>query len=454
MEILSIKQLLNGYQKKQYSSNEVINYFLNSAIKTNKVLNHFITISNSTSTDLKNAIPVAYKDIFSTKNVLSTGASKILSNYVPPFNATVVSRLQDKNFVSIGKLNCDAFAHGASGENSDFGPTKNPYNTSLISGGSSSGSAAAVAALSCLVATATDTGGSIRNPASYCNVVGLKPTYGRVSRYGVFSMTSSTDSIGHITKTVWDSAYVLEQTAGVDYNDSTSSNKPVPKYTKNIDAIDIKNLKIGLPKEYFDNSVDKNIKNKVMESVNILKKLGAKVVDVSLPNTKYGVASYYIITPSEVSSNLARITGLRYGKTRENFGDEAVRRIMIGTFSLSSGYYDAYYAKAQKVRNALANDFKKVFETVDVLIAPVVPIMPPKIGEQVNDPLKNYLMDALTIPVNMAGLPALSVPSGFINNLPVGLQIIGPKFSEELLFKVGKKIEDNTEYYKILPKIK
>jgi len=449
----TIKDLLHGYKDKKYSSKEVIEYFYNVSKNLQPILNHYVNLVEDLKDIPDKAIPIAYKDIYSTKNFKSTAASNILKNYAPPFNATSVERLKNKDFYMLGKLNLDAFAHGATGENSDFGPVKNPYSLKHVSGGSSSGSAAAVSSGSVLVATATDTGGSIRNPASFNNVVGIKPTYGRVSRYGVFAMTSSTDSVGHITKTVWDNAYVLGITAGIDYRDATSSPIPVPDYTKDLEILDIKSLKVGLPKEYFDENVDNSIKEKVMEQVNILKKLGAKVVDVSLPNTEYGVASYYVITPSEVSSNLSRLYGIRYGEGRDTFGDEAVRRIMIGTFSLSSGYYDAYYSKAMKVRNALTNDFDSVFKQVDVLVAPVTSTMPPKIGEQVDDPLKNYLMDALTIPINMAGVPALSVPAGFVNNLPVGLQIIGPKFSEQLLYKVGNRVEKETEFYKVKPKI-
>jgi aspartyl-tRNA(Asn)/glutamyl-tRNA(Gln) amidotransferase subunit A len=449
----TIKDLLTGYKQKKFSPKEIVEHFANVSKTTQSTLNHYITLTEDFSSIPQNAIPIAYKDIFSTKDVKTTCASNMLKNYVPPYSATSVKRLEEKNFFSLGKLNCDAFAHGATGENSDFGATKNPYDTSLVAGGSSSGSAAVVASGGALVAMASDTGGSIRNPASFNNVVGIKPTYGRVSRYGVNAMTSSTDSIGHITKTVWDNAYVLSITAGKDYHDATSSSEKVPDYISGLENFNVKGLKVGLPKEFFDENIDKDITKKVLELADILKKQGAEIIDAELPHTKYGVASYYVITPSEVSSNLARLTGIRYGQTRDNFGDEAVRRIMIGTYSLSSGYYDAYYAKAQKVRNALVNDYNNVFKKVDVLLGPVSPVMPPKIGEQVNDPLKNYLMDLLTLPANMAGLPGLAVPAGFINNIPVGAQIIGPKFSEHLLYKVGYNLEQQTEYYKVKPKL-
>lgn len=453
MKILTIKDLLKGYKNKEYSSKEVISLFAKRSKDLQPKLNHYITLNEGLKDIPDQAIPIAYKDIFSTKDVKTTAASQILENYVPPFSATVVEKLERQNFYNLGKLNCDAFAHGGAGENSDFGPTKNPYNLELVPGGSSSGSAVAVASGSSLVAMATDTGGSIRNPASYTNTVGIKPSYGRVSRYGVISMASSLDSIGHITKTIWDNAFVLNKTAGKDVKDATSSSLNVADYTKDLDSFNVKDLKIGIPEEYFSKDVDSKIVRKVEEFIKIYKNKGATIVPIKLPNTEYGVATYYIITPSEISSNLGRLTGVRYGNTREDFGDEAVRRIMIGTYSLSSGYYDAYYAKAQKVRNAIVQDFTSAFEKVDVIMGPVVPIMPPKIGEIVDDPIKNYLMDVLTVNVNLAGLPALSVPAGFINNVPVGAQIIGPKFSEHLLYKVGSVAEKETEYYKTVPNI-
>ncbi|PIR43350.1 Asp-tRNA(Asn)/Glu-tRNA(Gln) amidotransferase GatCAB subunit A [candidate division WWE3 bacterium CG10_big_fil_rev_8_21_14_0_10_32_10] len=451
--ILTIKDLLKGYKKKEYSSVDVIKHFGSVSKSLQIKLNHYITLNEDLKNIPKNAIPIAYKDIYSTKGIKTTAASKILDNYVPPFSATSIKKLEENNFYSLGKLNCDAFAHGSSGENSDYGPTKNPYNLSKVPGGSSSGSAVAVSSLSALVAMATDTGGSIRCPANYTNTVGIKPTYGRVSRYGVVSMTSSTDSIGHITKTVWDSAYILNITAGADKFDATTSTEPVPNYTSDLENFNVNGLKIGLPKEYFDKSVNAKISTQVKNTLDILKSKGAKLIPVELPHTKYGIATYYIITPSEISSNLARFTGIRYGNKRDSFGDEAVRRIMIGTFALSSGYYDAYYKKAQRVRNAIAEDFENVFKNVDIIAGPVTPDFAPNLGEVINDPLKNYLTDVLTVNVNLAGLPALSIPAGFVEKMPVGLQLIGPKFAEHLLFKVGSVIEKETEYYKILPKI-
>ena len=446
----TIKDLLKLYKNKNTSSKDVIEHFLNISKKLQPKLNHYITIKEDKELP-KNAIPIAHKDIFSTKGLKTTCASKILKNYVPPFNATVVKKLKKNNFYSLGKLNLDAFAHGSTGENSDFGPTLNPYDTKKVAGGSSSGSAVAVSSGSILCATATDTGGSIRTPASFNNVVGIKPTYGLVSRYGINAMTSSTDSIGHITNTVWDNAYVLNFTAGKDIYDATSTNKKIPDYLKNIE---VKNTyTIGIPKEYINENIDKDILKLVKEKIEIYKKLGFKFKEVSLKNTEYAVACYYVITPSEVSSNLSRIDGIRFGDVRKYFENEAVRRIAIGNYVLSSGYYDAYYKKAVMVRSTIAQEFTDVFKDVDLLLSPVTPNQTPNTGDVVNDPIKNYLMDALTIPTNMAGLPALSLPAGFIKGMPVGIQLIGPKYSESILYNTGYLLEQETEYYKIKPKI-
>ncbi len=449
----TIKDLLEGYKKKKFSPQEIVNSFYNRSKELTKVLNHFNYIRSDIKEVPSNPIPSAHKDMFNIKNMPTTASSRILENYVSPYTATAVERLEKENFYTLGKLNCDAFAHGGTGENSDFGPAKNPYNLEHVPGGSSSGSAVAVATGSVLMALGTDTGGSVRNPASYTNTVGLKPTYGLVSRYGVVAMTSSTDSIGHITRTVWDSAYVLNITAGKDVKDATTLQNPVKDYTKDLDSYNPKGLKVGLPKEYFSKDINPKIVEKVQEFADILKAKGAIIKEVSLPNTSYGIPTYYVITPSEVSSNLARYDGIRYGKDRSFFGDENARRIMIGTFALSSGYYDAYYAKAQRLRNAISQDFSEAFKEVDILLTPVVPDLPPKIGEVLDDPIKNYLLDVLTVNVNLAGLPGLSIPAGFVGDFPVGAQLIGPKLSEHLLFKVGSVLEKETEYYKITPKI-
>ena len=388
-------------------------------------------------------IPFALKDIFCTRGVRTTAGSKVLNDFIPVYNSTVVQRLIDSGAIIIGKTNLDAWAHGSSGENSDFGPTKNPYDLSCVPGGSSSGSAVSVTSRMALAATGTDTGGSIRLPASFCNIVGLKPTYGRVSRYGVIAMASSFDSIGHFANSVEDSALILTVTAGRDGKDATMPDKKVPDYTNNIslEKKDIKKIKVGLPDDYFI-GVNPQITQAVLAKVKSLEKLGICVEKVQLPYSKYSLAAYYIIQPAEVSSNLARFDGIRFGQGRDCFGQEAKRRIILGTFTLSSGYYDEYYLKATKVRTLICQDFKKVFSKVDALIAPVSPDLPFKIGQKLNDPLKMYLSDILTVPMNMAGLPSLAVPAGFIGKMPVGLQIIGPQFSEELLFKLGTLVEN------------
>ncbi|PJE51924.1 Asp-tRNA(Asn)/Glu-tRNA(Gln) amidotransferase GatCAB subunit A [candidate division WWE3 bacterium CG10_big_fil_rev_8_21_14_0_10_39_14] len=442
---ITLKQILEGYKKKEFTSREVFASFYDKINERDPIIKSFITklsLEDLTLNDF--SMPIAYKDNFSTKGILTTAGSGILKDYIPPFNATVVEKLRNSGFVCIGKLNCDAFAHGTTGENSDFFATKNPYSLERTPGGSSSGSAAAVAAGFVPVATATDTGGSIRLPASFTNTVGIKPTYGRVSRYGIIAMTSSTDSIGHITKTVWDNAFVLNITAGHDPKDATSSCDKTADYLSDIE-MGMAGLTIGIPKEYLK-GLSGGIKDCFNSSIKTLEKLGAKLVGVSLPHTEYAINAYYIITPSEISSNLARFDGIRFGNTRENFGSEAKRRIMLGTYSLAAGYYDDYYLKAQKARTLVIKDFKRVFEKVDVLAAPVSPGIPPKLGEVVNDPIKMYMMDTLTVPANLAGVPALSVPAGFVNKLPVGIQFIGKNFSEKLLYRVGHAFEQETKY--------
>ena len=464
---LTIKTASDLIAKKQVKAEELTKAFLKRAYDLNKKLNCYITISDKVA--LKQAekvdelkadnqplaplagIPIAIKDMFSTKNIKTTAASKVLSSYVPVYDATVISRLRDSNAVFIGKTNQDAWAHGASGENSDFGPTLNPYDLTRVPGGSSSGPAAALASGTCLAAVGTDTGGSIRQPASFCNLVGLKPTYGRVSRYGVIAMASSLDSIGHFTKTVYDNALILNYTAGKDRFDSTTSPKPTEDYTKDIDR-GVRGLKIGLPKEYYE-KLDETIKKIILKAVKTLQWLGAKVIDVSLPYTEYGVATYYIIQPSEVSSNLARYDGIRYGNSREKFGAEAKRRIILGTYTLSAGYYEAYYLKAMKVRRLIREDFVKAFKKVDVLICPISPTLPFKLGEKINDPLAMYLSDIYTTTANLAGIPGLAIPCGFIEGLPVGMQVIGPDFSEKCLYQVGYAYEQETKWYEKRPNL-
>lgn len=464
---LTIKETSVLLTSKKIKAEELAKEFLKRAKELNKKLNSFITITeehalhqaqkidelladNQPISNLA-GIPIGIKDLFLTKGIKTTAASKVLENYIPVYNSTVVAKLKDAGAVFIGKLNCDAWAHGASGENSAFGPTKNPYDHTRVPGGSSSGSGAAVAASQVMAATATDTGGSTRLPASFCNLVGLKPTYGRVSRYGVVAMASSLDTMGHITKTVYDNALILNVTAGQDEFDATASAKKPQDYTKGIDR-GPKGVKIGLPKEYYE-GLDPKIKEPITTAVKKLESLGAKITDVSLPHTKYGVAVYYVIQPSEVSSNLARYDGIRFGNGRQAFGAEAKRRIILGTFTLSSGYYDAYYLKAMKVRRLIREDFTNVFKKADVLICPVFPTLPFKLGEKINDPLSMYLSDIYTVNVNLAGIPSLAVPAGFIDNLPVGMQIIGPDFSEKLLYQIGYAYEQETKWYERKPKL-
>lgn len=462
---LTIQQASKLISEKKIKALELTRAYLERAKKLNSKLNSFITITADEATKQAKkvdnlvangqklhhlaGIPIAFKDLFSTKGIKTTAGSKVLQNYLPVYNATAVKRFLDAGTVIVGKTNLDAWGHGSSGENSDFGPTKNPYDLKRVPGGSSSGSAAAVAADQCLSATGTDTGGSIRLPASFCNLVGIKPTYGKVSRSGIIAMASSLDSIGHLTKTVYDSALILNVTAGKDFFDSTTVEDRPTDYTQNIKK-GIKNLKIGLPKQYFKD-LNKDIKNLTLKAAKTLENLGAKIIEVSLPHTQYGVATYYIIQPSEVSSNLARYDGIRFGFDRERFGAEAKRRIILGTYTLSSGYYDAYYLKAMKVRRLIKEDFEKAFGEADALICPTSPTAPFKIGEKTDDPLQMYLSDIFVVNQSLAGVPSLNVPCGFINGLPVGMQIVGPHSSEDLLYQVGFAYEQETRWYENKP---
>lgn len=456
-----IASLQEGYRMGKFKPSEVTKYYLDRIKKYNPSLNAFITVTEELAMakamelDQQSCtlplfgVPVAFKDIYMTKDIKTTAGSKVLENYVGQYNATAVQRYLDAGAIILGKLNCDAWAHGSSGENSDFGPTRNPWNTDYVPGGSSSGSAAAVAADLCLVASGTDTGGSIRCPASFCGVVGLKPTYGRVSRYGIIAMASSLDSIGHITNYVADSARVLEITAGSNPHDATCSTLPVDNYSQNL-KFEIKNLKIGIAKEYL--ASDPQVVEAVGVAIKQLSSLGAEIVDISLPHTPQALAAYYIIQPAEVSSNLARYDGIRFGGDRSTFGAEAKRRIMLGTYTLSAGYYDTYYKTAQKVRTLVVGDFDQAFKQVDVIAAPVMPHLPFKIGEKVADPLALYLEDVLTVPVNLAGLPAISIPCGFSKEmLPIGLQLIGPQFCEKSLFAVAHLYERKTSWHEHHP---
>ncbi|OQP04151.1 aspartyl/glutamyl-tRNA amidotransferase subunit A [Geobacillus sp. 46C-IIa] len=410
-------------------------------------------------------LPIGIKDNIVTKGLRTTCASKILYNFDPIYDATVMERLNAAGAITIGKLNMDEFAMGSSTENSGFQLTRNPWDLERVPGGSSGGSAAAVAAGEVPFSLGSDTGGSIRQPAAFCGVVGLKPTYGRVSRFGLVAFASSLDQIGPITRTVEDNAYLLQVISGVDPMDSTSANIPVPNYVEALTG-DIKGLKIAVPKEYLGEGVDEGVRQSVLAALNVLEKLGAAWEEVSLPHSKYALATYYLLASSEASANLARFDGVRYGYRTDNaknlidmykltrsegFGNEVKRRIMLGTFALSSGYYDAYYKKAQKVRTLIKRDFENVFEQYDVIIGPTTPTPAFKIGEKTSDPLTMYMNDILTIPVNLAGVPAISVPCGFVDGLPVGLQIIGKHFDESTVYRVAHAFEQATDYHKQKP---
>lgn len=457
---LTITDIINGYKENKFSVSDIVSSYLDRIEKLNSTLNAYITIDKENA--LKKAkeldgqevkgslhgVPFGIKDMFLTKGVKTTAASNVLRDYIPEYSATAVTRIEEAGGISLGKLNHDAWAHGSSGENSDFGNTLNPWNKDYVPGGSSSGSGTAVAAGLGAFATGTDTGGSIRLPASFTNTVGLKPTYGLVSRYGVIAMASSLDTIGHFTRTVQDSAKILSVTAGPDGMDSTLRQSSEKVNYESLIGKDIKGLKIGVPMEYVAEGLSNDVKETFEKSLEVLEGLGAKIVEVSLPHTEEGIAVYYVLMSSEVSSNLARYDGIRYGSDRSHFGKEAKRRIMLGTYTLSSGYYDAYYKKAMQVRTLLKEDFDKAFEKVDVLVSPVSPTQPWKFGEKISDPLAMYLSDALTVTVNLAGIPGLSVPAGFsANNLPIGIQFMGPHFSEELLFQVGHAFESETKHY-------
>ena len=434
----------------------------------NKKLNAFIYLNKANLSEKKGSTSIGIKDNICVKGEPTTCASHILKDFRPPYDATVIKKLKEANFNLIGKTNMDEFAFGSSCENSFYGPTKNPWDTERIPGGSSGGSACAVSAGLVPMALGSDTGGSIRQPACLCGVVGMKPTYGRVSRYGLIAFASSLDQIGPITKNVSDAAKLLNVISGYDEKDSTSADLPVPDFTKSL-VKDIKKMKIGVPKEYFpEDGMDKEIKDALNKSKDIFRDLGAELFDISLPHTEYAVSCYYIIGPAEASSNLARFDGDQYGlredaknmiemhiKTRtKGFGDEAKRRILLGTYALSSGYYEAYYLKAMKVRTLIKKDFTEAFKKCDVLLTPTSPTPAFKIGEKVNDPLSMYLSDIFTIPANLSGIPGISIPCGFIkDSLPIGLQLLAKPFDEESLIRVAYAFEASTDFHKKSPKL-
>jgi aspartyl-tRNA(Asn)/glutamyl-tRNA(Gln) amidotransferase subunit A len=490
-EYKSLTELRELLDTKKVSSVELTKYFLNRIKKSD--LNSFITVTEEEA--LKGAaradefiaspgdnsylcgIPYAAKDLFCIEGTRTTAASKILDTYIAPYDGTAISKIKESYGVLLGKTNLDQFAHGSSGETSAYGPSKNPWDASRMPGGSSSGSATAVAAGLAPWATATETGGSIRQPASLTGLSGWKPTYGRVSRYGVISMGSSLDSIGALAYSVRDLAMIAEIMSGRDEKDSTTGHQDVPAYSFQLDA-NIAGLRVGIPKQYFIDGMEEGVKQQVMEGIAQLEKLGAKLVEVDLPNTKYGSLVYAIVCPSEVSSNLARYDGIRYGhvtkdaknllevyeKSRaEGFGNEAKRRILTGTYVLSAGYYDAYYKKAQKVRRLIVDEFANVFKEVDVLACPSTPTVAAKLGSAAENPLHGYIADQLNIPGSLAGLPALSIPCGFarpadgetpsMDGLPVGLQIIGPQWGEQKIFNVGYAYQQATDWHKKHPAV-
>jgi len=444
---LTLTDTIRALKDKQFSEEELNRAYLERIKSFNLKLNAYLEVVES-----KKGIPAAIKDVISIKGIKTTASSKILSNYIPPFNATVIDRLLDNGVSIIGKTNHDEFAMGGSGENSAFGPTKNPWDLNKVPGGSSSGSAAGVAADLAVFALGSDTGGSIRQPASLTGIVGLKPSYGRVSRYGLIAMASSLDQIGPMTKSVEDAALVLDWISGPDGYDSSCYREKFTMQPRGLQA-GIKGIKVGVPKEYFEEGLDPKVKKVIEDAIKKLEELGAEIIEVSLPHSEYALAAYYVIVPSEVSSNMARYDGIRFGSGRENVGSEVKRRIMLGTYALSTGYYDEYYAKAARVRTLIKGDFEKAFEKVDVIVGPVSPTTAWNLGEKIDDPLTMYLQDIYTISANLAGIPGLSVPCGFSDGLPVGLQILGKQFDEETILRVGYAFEQSTDWHKEKPKL-
>lgn len=479
----TISELSTKLSKKEISSVELTTEYLSRIKKYDGELNSFITVTedyaleqakqadaqlaNGSNNSKLLGIPVAQKDIFCTKDIKTSCGSKMLDNFISPYDATVVQKFNQAGSVMIGKTNMDEFAMGSSNETSYYGAVKNPWNTNTVPGGSSGGSAACVAAGLVPAATATDTGGSIRQPAAFCGLTGLKPTYGRVSRFGMIAFASSLDQGGIITRTAEDAAIVMETMSGFDERDSTCLNQPVPQYTQALNNNNnitkhISDLKIGVPKEFFSSNLDSDMANVTHEALKTLEKLGAKLVEVSLPNSHLAIPVYYVVAPAECSSNLSRYDGVRYGyrcdapldledlykrSRSEGFGNEVRRRIMIGTYVLSAGYYDAYYIKAQKLRHIISEDFKKAFKEVDVIAGPTTPNVAFNIGEKSGDPISMYLNDLYTSAVNLAGLPGISIPSGFVNSLPTGLQLIGNYLDEATLLYLSHQYQLNSDWH-------
>lgn len=476
----TLAELSHALEKGELSSVELTQSFLDRIKKHDPAINSFITVTESEaltqarSADARRAagnataltgLPIAHKDIFCTKGIRTSCGSKMLDNFVAPYESTATARLADAGMVMLGKTNMDEFAMGSSNETSYYGTVKNPWNTDYVPGGSSGGSAAAVAARFAPAATGTDTGGSIRQPASLCGITGIKPTYGRVSRWGMIAFASSLDQGGPMTQTAEDAALILEHMAGFDSKDSTSAKIEVPQYSKTLND-SLEGLRIGLPKEFFIDGLDSNVAALIDAAVKEYIKLGATVKEVSLPSTSLAVPAYYVIAPAEASSNLSRFDGVRFGyrcsgpkdledlykRSRgEGFGDEVKRRIMVGAYALSAGYYDAYYVQAQKVRRLIKNDYDNAFREVDVILGPTAPYAGFKLGEKAKDPLSMYLSDIYTIAVNLAGLPAMTVPAGFANGLPVGLQLIAPHFAEARLLNIAHKYQTVTDWHRQQP---
>ncbi len=480
MQNLSLKELSEGLKQKKFSSVELTKFFLNRLDLHNSSINAFITIDKDKSLamakradeiikegnqDYLTGIPIAQKDIFCAEGWKTTCGSKMLDNFIAPYDSTVISKFNAAGAVNLGKTNMDEFAMGSSNETSFYGNVKNPWDIKTVPGGSSGGSAAAVAGMLAPAATATDTGGSIRQPASLCGLTGLKPTYGLVSRYGMIAFASSLDQAGPMCHTAEDCAAMMNVMSGHDPKDSTSIEREKENYLTGINN-SIKGLKIGVPKEFFSEGLDPEVEKIIEQGISEYKKLGAEIVEISLPNNHLSIPVYYVIAPAEASSNLSRYDGVRYGyrtkeyddlmdmycKTREEgFGDEVKRRIMIGTYVLSAGYYDAYYLKAQKIRRLISEDFKKAFEKCDVILGPSAPSVAFPIGDKKEDPLKMYMQDVYTISTNLAGLPGLSMPGGLMNNLPVGIQLIGNYFSEAKLLNIAHIFQTNTNWHNLTP---
>lgn len=481
MHTKTLAELSRALQKREFTSVELTRAYLQRIERHNPALNAYITVTaeralaQAHAADARLAkneggaltgIPIAQKDIFCTKGVKTSCGSKMLDNFIAPYDATTVERFDAAGAVMLGKTNMDEFAMGSSNETSFYGPVKNPWDLAAVPGGSSGGSAAAVAARLAPAATGTDTGGSIRQPAALCNLTGLKPTYGRVSRYGMIAFASSLDQGGPMARTAEDCALLLQVMAGFDPRDSTSVDRPVPGYPAALNE-SINGLRIGLPKEYFAEGLDANVAAAINTAVKEYEKLGAIVKQISLPNTHLAVPTYYVIAPAECSSNLSRFDGVRFGyrckdprdledlykRSRgEGFGAEVQRRIMIGTYVLSAGYYDAYYLKAQRLRRLISDDFKKAFADVDVIMGPASPTPAFNLGEKTNDPVTMYLSDIYTIAANLAGLPGMSIPAGFVGNRPVGLQIVGNYFDEARLLNVAHQYQQVTDWHTYIPK--